>query len=120
MFDIEKNETVFSRTNIPAIPISAEVQERSRKNHTIILKSLIAHGQVHLGAAIGSHETTISKMKEKGVFEQMGKILAVLGLKVVPVEMKCYDMGKMNAIFALAKARMNDMDSASELSFDDE
>jgi hypothetical protein len=111
------DDALYSRT--PTVPVSAEIKERSRKNEALILNRLAAAGQVHAAAAIGVHESTINKMKEKGDFERTALFLAFLGLKVVPIEMKCYDPVQMDAIFALAKSRLNTMESASQLSFED-
>lgn len=107
----------FDRT--PMKPVSAEVDSRSRKNLSMILNRLGSVGQVHAASAIGVHESTINKMKEKGDFERTSLFLAFLGLKVVPVEMKCFDVEQMEAILTLAKSRLNEMESIAQLSFED-
>ncbi len=114
---IENDDVLYSRT--PTVPVSAEIQERSRKNETLILNRLAVVKQSVIAELIGVHETSVNKMKEKGDFARIALILAGLGLKAVPVAMKCYDPVQMDAIFALAKARLNTMESATQLSFED-
>lgn len=111
------DDVLYSRT--PTVPVSAETKERSRKNETLILNRLAAVGQNTVADIIGVHESSVNKMKERGDFARLALILAGLGLKAVPVTMKCYDPVQMDAIFALAKARLNTMESASQLSFED-
>ncbi|PRC93072.1 CII family transcriptional regulator [Solimicrobium silvestre] len=98
-------------------PLSAEDVERSRKNHAIILSRLASVGQSTVANGIGVHESTISKMKD-GDLERFAKIAAVLGLKVVPVEMKCYPADKMDAILILARSNLNEISCVEQLSFE--
>jgi Bacteriophage CII protein len=98
--------------------VCAEVTERARKNLTVILQRLAAVGQARVAEGIGQHESTVSRWKGADA-EQLAKMLALMGLKVVPIEMRCYPQHKIDAIFVLAKASMETMDSAEKLSFED-
>jgi hypothetical protein len=73
-------------------PVSAQVTERARKNHTLILQRLASVGQSQLAQALGVSESAVSRMKDKELAD-LSKLLAVLGLKVVPLEMRCFDAG---------------------------
>lgn len=55
----------------------------------MILRRLASIGQVKLAEALGVSEATISRWKSEQA-EQCAKALALLGLKVVPVEFECY------------------------------
>lgn len=70
-------------------PSSLGTDERSRKNHSVILRRLASIGQASLAVALGVSEATISRWKSEQA-EQCAKALAVLGLKVVPIEYECY------------------------------
>lgn len=103
-------ETVisFSRSGAAMETVSAELDARSRKNCSLILRKLSSIGQVRAAQAIGVNESTISRMKE-GDFDRIGKLLAALGLKVVPVEMEVMDRKKIDAMLELARAYVNDI-----------
>lgn len=93
--------------------------QRAQKNHSTILQHLASIGQVRVAETLGLSESTVSRWKDVEI-ERIGKMLAVLGLRVVPITMKCYPADKLAAIFTLAKAHMESMRSAESLSFDDE
>lgn len=43
------------------------------------------------------------------------RLVAQLGLKVVPIEMKCYAPREIDAMFVLAKANMNRAESVDDV-----
>jgi hypothetical protein len=104
-------------SSIPAV--SPEIEERARKNHSILLNRLGKTGQKNVGDGVGLSEASISKMKDKGDFERFGKMIALMGLKVVPVEMKVVDMNQMEAVLTLAKKYMALMESSEKLTFEE-
>ncbi len=110
------NDTVLSRSSITP-QLSDEQAERSRKNLTAILTGLSREGQVHVANAIGVHESTVSKLKDEN-FERLSQILAVTGLKVVPVEMRCYPPDEIEALLVLARKRLGGLESAQQLSWE--
>lgn len=98
--------------------LSAAVADRSRKNLAAILQRLASIGQAKAAEALGTSESTVSRMKDKEL-EQLAKLLAVLGLKVVPVEMRCFDPDAIGAILALAKARLASIERPEQLAWDE-
>lgn len=98
-------------------PLSMKGNERARKNLQSILQALATVGQASVAEAIGVSESTVSRMKD-GELERLAQLLAALGLKVVPEAVKCYEPAFIESIFQLAKQRMAQVESASELSWD--
>ena len=76
--------------------------ERARKNEKVILSSLADTGQAVVATAIGVNESTVSRMKS-GDIEQFSRFLAACGLKVVPVDMRCYPADEIEALRVLAR-----------------
>ena len=73
-------------------------------------------GQNTVAEAIGTSESTISRLK--GDVPQFAAMLAKLGLKVVPVEMQCYDEKTLASILELARQRMAQLESPKQLAQD--
>ncbi|WP_338576276.1 CII family transcriptional regulator [Pseudomonas canadensis] len=71
-------------------PLSQEQTVRARKNYSVLMQHLASVGNAPVALAVGCDEATISRMKPEK-FEQFCQILAVLGLKVVPSEMRCFN-----------------------------
>ena len=69
-------------------------------------------GQVQLAEALGSSEASISRWKTDQI-EQCAKALAVLGLKVVPEDARCYKPDAIEAIFTLARMQVESADVQS-------
>lgn len=91
--------------------------ERARKNERIILMTLASAGQRPIADVLGIDESTVTRMKE-GQIERMSQMLAVLGLKVVPVDVKCFDPATVGMLLELARARLNNIDRADQLAWD--
>ena len=91
---------------------SAELDARTRKNCSTILQRLASVGQTQVAQALSVSESTVSRMKEKELTE-LSKLLAVLGLKAVPEEMRCYRADAIDAIFTLARITVEKNDSQS-------
>lgn len=102
-----------------AIDMDQKRMEQAQKNHTTILRHLASTGQVRVAEILGLNESTVSRWKD-GELEKIGKMLAALGLRVVDMNMRCYPADKLQAIFTLAKAHMDSMQSPEHLLFDDE
>jgi hypothetical protein len=74
-----------------AVPqLSPEQVTRARKNLHFVLQRVTSMGNAPIALAMGCDEATISRMRPEK-FEQFSQILAVLGLKVVPCEMRCFN-----------------------------
>lgn len=81
--------------------------EASRKNHSAILHALARVGQANLAESMNVSESLISRMKSSGDLEKTAKMLALLGLKVVPTAMVCFDPEYVEHLRALAKIGLN-------------
>lgn len=97
--------------------VSSAVNERARKFHTLALQRLSSVGQVTVSAQLGVSEATMSRCVNDNL-ERVCQLLAAVGLKVVPAELKCYPAEEIEAIFTLARNSMNKMGSVEKLSFD--
>jgi hypothetical protein len=112
------DEFLFSRSCTATVPVSAEVEARSRKNLSRILHGLASVGQVHVAGAIGLHESNITRWKEKGEFERMSTMLAAMGLRIALPEQKVMSQDEFNMLMRFAKIGMRNMTEA-DLSFED-
>lgn len=97
--------------------LSPEQDARARKNYVQLMQKLASVGNLAVAEAVGVDESTISRMKPEK-FQEFAKILAVLELKIVPNEMKCFDEKEIAAILQLARSRMVDIESVDQLEWD--
>lgn len=97
--------------------VSSAVAERSRKAHALVLQRVSSVGQMTVAEQIGLSAPTVSRFINDDM-ERACQVLIALGLKVVPVEMKCYPKDQIEAIFTLARASMNRVDDVEQLSFE--
>lgn len=114
------DDPVFMRSGVrfESMPeLSDEMLARSRKNQTLVLQRLASVGQAPIAQGLGVSEATISRWKSEQS-EQTAKMLALLGLKVVPATMQCYEPKQIGAILALAKARLAQIETPSELEWE--
>lgn len=79
--------------------------ERARKTVKCVLQALSSTPATAVAAAMGVSEPTISRLKNEHL-ESFAKMLAHLGLKVVPVEMRCFDPRYIEALQVLAEAEL--------------
>ena len=66
---------------------------------------------------MGVSESTVSRMKTDQI-EQVCLLLACVGLKVIPVEMQCVSMEKMQALLTLARTHLNQIERPEELAWE--
>ncbi|EML4274966.1 TPA: transcriptional regulator [Pseudomonas aeruginosa] len=90
---------------------------RARKNFAILLQRLSSVGNAPVAVAVGCDESTISRMKPEK-FLEFARILAVLDLKVVGNEMKCFNEKEIAAILHLAKSKLSEVESVEQLEWD--
>jgi hypothetical protein len=81
------------------------------------MQALASVGNAPVAFAVGCDEATISRMKPEK-FEQFCQILAVLGLKVVPNNMRCFDVRDIEAILYQAKRWMEHIQGVDQLEED--
>ena len=92
--------------------------ERARKNLQAIFQALSSTGQAKLAEALGVSEPTISRWKSDQA-EQCARALSALGLKVVPVTMRCFDPKQIDAILHLAKSQLAKIEGSDQLAWDE-
>lgn len=92
--------------------------ERARKTHSTVLQALSRPGtQAALAVALGVSESNISRLKNEHL-EPVCQLLAHLGLKLVPSDAMVCSRDTANAIFHLARARLNTASGADALAED--
>lgn len=94
--------------------LSEKQEERSRKNYSIIMQGLASVGNKAVANAIGCDESTISRMKPEK-FQEFSDMLAVMGLKVVSENMKCFNQKDIETILHQAKRWMEHVQSVEQL-----
>lgn len=99
---------------------SADVGAKARKFSAIVRKRLAEHGQAPVAKACDVDVATVSRWCSDGRLEQFATMLEALGLKVVPAHLRCYREDEVEALFALARARLCHLRHATELADDDE
>lgn len=77
--------------------------DKARKNEAVILRALASLGQAHLADLMGVSESLISRQKSDGQLAKTAEMLAHLGLKVVPVDVQCFDPKYVEHLRALAQ-----------------
>ena len=92
--------------------------ERARKNFAVVMQRLASVGMRDAAEYAGIDESTVSRWKEKTI-NQFSRMLAKLGLKIVPVEMRCYNPKDIEAVFHQAQCWMNHINSADRLVYED-
>lgn len=98
-------------------PVSAAVVERARKFHSLTLQRVASVGQNEIAEQLQVSEATVSRFVSTDL-ERWCQVMSIIGLKVVPTDMKCYPKDQIEAIFTLARASMNRVDDIEQLSFE--
>ena len=98
--------------------LSDEQLAWSRNMQTQVLQAIDKNGQSELAKAIGIDSSTVSRLKEHHL-ANLCKMLASLGLKVVPANMKCYDAAKIDILFRLAKDNFQRLEEVDDFFHDD-
>ena len=96
--------------SIPTISVT----DRARKNSRTLGKAIDAAGIVPTAEAAGIGKSTVASWFNEHR-DALGKALAHLGLKVVPVSVACYPPEQVEALFTMAQAHMRSMRSAADL-----
>lgn len=97
--------------------LSQDQLVRARKNYAVLMQRLASIGNAPVALAVGCDEATISRMKPEK-FEQLCQILAVLELKVVPSDMRCFNERDIETILHQAKRWMEHVQGIDQLEFD--
>lgn len=96
--------------------LSPTPPENARKIAQTILQALARVGQNEVAQALGTSDSTVSRLKE--TVPQFAGMLARLDLKVVPAGMRCYDEKTLASILELARQRMDQLKSPQQLAQD--
>lgn len=100
-----------------ASQLNPEQEARARKNYSLIVQRLASVGNAPVAHAVGCDESTISRMKPEK-FLEFARILAVLDLKVVGNEMKCFNEKEIAAILHLTKSKLSEVESVEQLEWE--
>lgn len=92
---------------------------RARKNESTFLQGLASVGQRPIAEALGVDVSTVSRLKSDGMVERVSHVLALAGLKIVPVDMQCFPPGEIAALLTLAKGRLREIETPDQLAWDD-
>jgi hypothetical protein len=98
-------------------PLNQQQTVRARKNYSFLMQKLASIGNGPVAVAVGCDEATISRMKPEK-FEQFCQILAVLGLKIVPEEMRCFNEADIAMFIHGSKRWMEHIQSVDQLEED--
>jgi transcriptional regulator with XRE-family HTH domain len=80
--------------------LSPEQDARARDSEALTLKRLLSVGQKTVADAIGVSESTVSRWKE-GEIERWCRVLALLGLRIVPSDVQCHPPQYIQALKTL-------------------
>lgn len=92
--------------------------EIARKNETMILRALADVKQAAVADAIGVSEATVSRFKD-GELERYARLLAAIGLKCVPLSMRCFKQDEIEALLTLAKKQLESVKTTQDLEWDE-
>ncbi|WP_341959222.1 CII family transcriptional regulator [Pseudomonas sp. RC10] len=82
--------------------LSPEVDARAREFEALVLSRLLSAGQKVVADAIGLSESTVSRWKE-GDIERWCKVLALLGIQLVPQTAVVVNASYLHSVETLAE-----------------
>lgn len=85
---------------------------------SLVFAELSNVGENTVAERLNVADSTISKWKAEQA-ELAVKIIAQCGLKIVPERVRCYEPKQMEAILALAKARLERIETTDQLIWED-
>jgi hypothetical protein len=114
----ESSSEVAARARISD---AADMQARARRIETELLRRMVSVGHTAIAELCSVDESTVSRLKGESKFgiRQFAQTMALLGLKAVPIEMKCYRPSDIEPYIQLAKQHMNRVASVHDLHDDD-
>lgn len=98
--------------------LSPEQVAWSRNMQSQILQAIDKQGQSVVADCIGVDSSTVTRMKDAHI-ERVCNLMAVVGLKVVPMHMKCYNEQKIDILFRLAKDNFQRLEEVDDFFHDD-
>lgn len=97
--------------------VSSASAERARKYSSLVLQRLSSVGQNRVADEIGVSAPTVSRWTSEDL-ERACLILATVGLKIVPVEMQCFQPRKVQMLLELARDHLVQLESTEQLSWE--
>lgn len=94
-------------------------KDRSKRMQSLVLKTFSETSGAAVAAQIGASEAKVSRLKNEHLAD-MCNLFAAMGLRLVPADVMVVKEQMLNAMFVLAKARLDDIKSASDLVIPDE
>ncbi len=98
--------------------LSPEQTARANKSHTRILQALDKTGQQNAALVLECDPSKVSRVKS-GELEWFCNLLAVCGLKVVPIEYKALDRDFVEAMLTMNKKLINRVHTVDDLAHDE-
>lgn len=102
----------------PIIELSPEKSRRSRNMQSDILHAVAETKQVNVAKCLGVESSTVGRwLDSKNPESQVVRfcdMLALCGLKVVPVNAKCYDAEKMAILFRVTKYHFQNLEEVDD------
>ncbi|MDP9893217.1 putative XRE-type DNA-binding protein [Variovorax boronicumulans] len=89
---------------------------RANKIASSILKAT-TRSQSAIAVAMGINESTVSRLMSDHL-EKLSLVLAHAGLRVVPVEMRCFPPDYVDALLLMAKQHLRTVESVRTLEWD--
>lgn len=97
--------------------LSKKQHAHSRSIQADILQKVAVHKRCYLAQSLNVDPTTIGRWLDSSQagsrLEQFATLLAICELKVVPIQMQCYDHHKIDILFHLAKDSLTRFDNAN-------
>lgn len=94
--------------------VSPQVHESARKIERAVLHRLSEVGQVSVAKALDVSESTVSRLKD-GQIHVAAQLLAALGFRVVPEQVKCVDPQVAQAMFTIYNKALASMSDPADL-----
>ena len=94
--------------------VSPQVRESARKIEQAVLHRLSELGQVSVAKALDVSEATVSRLKD-GQIHVAAQLLAALGFRVVPEQVKCVDTEMLDAMCKIYTQALVNMDRPADL-----
>ena len=98
--------------------LSNEQVAWSRNMQTQVLQALDRRGQADVASCIGVDSSTLSRLKDCHL-TNLCNLMASVGLKVVPLDMKCYNPAKVELLYQLARDNLVKSEQVDDFFHDD-
>lgn len=95
---------------------SPALDESARKSIATAMRRIAQRGQNQVATALSVSPTTISRhLSEDDAFARSLRILAAVGLKVVPADWQCFSPRKVEILLELARDHLTQLQHVGQL-----